>query len=755
MKQGSIEQIEALFGYSPVGIVILDNTDLRILYFNSYLHTQFEMYWDTQEVIGQRVVEFLPHNVRENVLARLRSVTISKDTIEYAELPYEGLLHTRGRTYWHVTIKSAHELFDMHEILLVLIEDVTEKVRSRLLLNTIHAISSAIAGRYALPLVLDRILSSVRTLIGATRCAIFLIEHTNSGNDDMYTSSQTRRATIAAQQGVHISSQDWRPTLNERLLLTHIEREHDTIIIPDTAKVSNIDLPFLDDAGTPCRPSSVLCIPIFEPYTLEESSVTLLTTHAQKANKTILGSIEVYHRRARSFAQEEVTLLEQFARQAGLAIQNARLFQRSNQLARAERRSAHQRKYVMQAIPDGVIIFDPRWRVAETNQAIRTLLGWDDSVVGQTILQALHSSKATLYYDILHLPDPIPELEQRVHTGVIDEFKMIGADGQHYTIRCTYTPIRDDLGDTFAFVVIYHDVTEQTAVRERIEAEVIERTKELAQRNEELKALEHAREDFFTTIAHELKTPLATIHAHLSALLAHDLQESQEERHASLLTADEQAKRLVSMVNHVLDASRVEAGALRLELEAVLLPELFEDLEERLKALIVSSKRYLLTTYPDNLPTVHADYERIISVLTNLLSNAFRYAPEGDTVLLKAEPVFDFQDIQHMHPIGVRLYVIDTGPGITQEQQKLLFTRFSTFATINKQESFEQPDKEQGQASGRWSSTTGLGLYISRGIVEAHESKLILKSEVGQGASFSFILPVYETTPFNIHEKIL
>ena len=140
---------------------------------------------------------------------------------------------------------------------------------------------------------------------------------------------------------------------------------------------------------------------------------------------------------------------------------------------------------------------------------------------------------------------------------------------------------------------------------------------------------------------------------------------------------------------------------------------------------------------------MRADYERIMSVLTNLLSNAFRYAPEGDTVLLKAEPIFDFQDIQHMHPIGVRLYVIDTGPGITQEQQKLLFTRFSTFATINKQESFEQPDKELGQASGRWSSTTGLGLYISRGIVEAHESKLTLKSEVGQGASFSFILPVY------------
>jgi PAS domain S-box-containing protein len=401
---------------------------------------------------------------------------------------------------------------------------------------------------------------------------------------------------------------------------------------------------------------------------------------------------------------------------------------------------------MMQAIPDGVIIFDPRWRVAEINQAIRMLLGWSDTIVGQPIAQALQQSTAMLSYDIMELTDPISELERRAQNGLIDEFKMIGADGRAYTIRCTYTPIRDDLGDTFAFVVIFHDVTEQTAVRERIEAEVIERTKELAQRNEELKILEHAREDFFTTVAHELKTPLANIRAHLNALLTHDVQWSLEEQHASLLIADEQAERLVNMVNHILDASRVEAGALQLNLEAVLLPELFEDLEERLKALIISSKRHLHITYPDTLPAVCADYERIMSVLTNLLSNAFRYAPEGDTVVLKAEPIFAKHDGYHTYPLSVRLYVNDTGPGITQEQQKVLFTRFSTFAAMNTQENngMELLDREQRHVSSRWSSATGLGLYISRGIVEAHESKLVVRSEPGQGASFSFTLPAYE-----------
>ncbi len=750
-----MEQIEALLGCLSVGIVALDSTDLRIRYLNSYLLAQLEQYWNQQEVIGQRVTEFLPGNVRENVLALLHSATISGETLEFTELPYEGLLYTRGRTYWHVTIKTVHELFDLHETLLILVKDVTERVRSRLLLNAIHAISSAIGSPYALSLVLDQILRSVHKLVSAMHCAILLVEHSISGNAGGQSVSPIRRAAIAAQRGIHAISQDWRPIINERLLLGHVEQEHRTSIITNTSTVSEINLPFLDDAGTPRQPGSALCIPIFESYPLDENSASLSPTHTPNAiKKTVLGSIEVYHLQARSFAQEEVVLLEQFAQQVGLVIQNARLFYKSRQTARAEQRNAHQRKYVMQAIPDGIIIFDPRWRIAETNQAIRTLLGWNDTIVGLTIQQAFQRSKATLDYDIIQFVDPVSELERRAHKGMVDEFKMIGADGQPYIIRCTYTPLRDELGDTFAFIVIYHDVTEQTLVRERIEIEVIERTSELAQRNETLKAMEQAREDFFTTVAHELKTPLANIRAHLSVLLAHDWQLSREEQHSAIVTADEQAERLVSMVNDILDASRVEAGALRLDLEAVLLPELFEDLEERLKALIASSKRYLHISYSTALPAVRADYERVMSVLTNLLSNAFRYAPEGDTVLLEAETIFDQGD---RHPIGVTLHVSDNGPGISQEQQKQLFTRFSTFAGMNSQESTrpEQSANEHQHYSSSWSSTTGLGLYISRGIVEAHGSKLVLKSEPGRGASFSFTLQAYQTIEQRIRESDL
>ena len=260
-----------------------------------------------------------------------------------------------------------------------------------------------------------------------------------------------------------------------------------------------------------------------------------------------------------------------------------------------------------------------------------------------------------------------------------------------------------------------------------------------------LKTLERAREDFFTTMAHELKTPLANIRAHLSALQAKDFQWSSEAQQNFLETADEQVERLVGMINHFLDASRVEAGALRLGLEPILIPEMLEDLEERLEALISSSGRHLKVKIPPRLPAVIADYELIMSVLTNLLSNAFRYAPEGDTVLLEVEPVYGADD---QYPSSVELRVTDRGPGMSLEQQAALFTRFSTFAAMNRPDVDRpgQPTDERRRGSTRWSPATGLGLYISRGIIEAHGSKLTLKSSPGEGASFAFILHVANST---------
>jgi PAS domain S-box-containing protein len=923
MQPEQSARLEHILEHMPVGVAILDRTDLRLLYANSYFVSLLQQHWHAQDVVGHLLEEVLPFELRRAAGPRVREVSATGQRAVLDDIPYEGFLETRGRTYWRISIEPftanapvgeqpPAEKHNAEQTLLITIEDVTDHVRSRLHLAAIHHISSAIAGKFALPQVLDRILDAVHRLAGSTRCAVLLMDYSISDGESHITGFEEQirtdteiyhpletvpTVTVAAQKGLHLSAQDWHPQVSEQLLLGQVMRSRRSLIIPDTSIMPEIEFPLLDDNGIPRRPGSVLCVPIFEPVpnpgmSDRPASGGNLDSGAQKG--AILGTIEVYHRRARGLPTEEVELLEQFAQQAGLAIQNARLFLSIDRLARTARRHARQRENVMQAIPDGVIIYDARWRVVDINNAIRNLLGWTDDVIGMHVSEALGRSTAIFPPNSPALSDLVEELERFPYEKRVDEFKIQGADGHYYTIRRSKAPIQDELGNIFAFVIVYHDVTEQAAARERIESEVVARTAELAQRNEalqeaqealelesarlelllgrlpsgvllisandnritlsnhlatellqrmgsipsngsspysddldaaaketigmnieellrgvivygvsgsalpyeeqplflalhkgeaseaelhltafdgqtlfllakaaplrandgtitnavlvwqditKLKALERSREDFFTTMAHELKTPLANVRAHLSALQAKDLQWSTEAQLDFLKTADEQVNRLVEMINNFLDASRVEAGALRLEREPILLPEMVEDLQDRLEALISSSHRQLEINVPIDLPAVSADYELIMSVLTNLLSNAFRYAPEGDIVRLEAELVYDQYDEQ---PIGVELRVIDRGPGITEERQAELFTRFSTFANLRRPAADRpgQPMDARRTGPAHWSATTGLGLYISRGIIEAHGSTLRLQSSPGQGAVFAFTLPL-------------
>jgi signal transduction histidine kinase len=902
MESNLSEPLEFMLAHAPVGLVVLDAATLRVCYANPYFLSLLDEPWRSQGVSGNALVDFLPNSVLAVVEEPLREASANRKALQFNDIPYEGFLETRGRTYWNVSIEPDVQsllpsLFANQppaesgksiQLLLISIEDVTDKMRSRMHINAIHYISSAIAGPFALPQVLDRILQAVQELVGSTRCAILLVEDSISGDQDSHlqatasTGDTPSRVTIAAQKGLHLSSQSWRPQVGEHLLLGKVMQTRHSLVIPNTNLQPEIEFPLLDDDGTPRRPGSVICVPIFEPVPARD-------THPG----AILGSIEVYHRRVRGLPAEEVELLEQFAQQVGLAIQNARFFLTIDRHARDARRQARQRENVMRAIPDGVILYDARWRVADINSVIRRLLGWSDDIIGLHFNEALTRSTAIFLESSPSFQDMVADLEQHPNENRVDEFKMIGADRKLYAIRRSKAPIQDDQGNIFAYVVLYHDVTEQVTAREHIEDEVRARTAELAQRNQALeeaqnalelehsrlelllsrlpsgvllvsasdnsviisnrqtaqllqrmgwnpangapgpyhdldiaseriigmnieelfrsievfgptgeelpyekqplylalhegeaseaelritqpdgqplyllvnaaplrvsdraftdallviqditriKALERAREDFFTSMAHELKTPLANIRAHLSALQASDYEWSAGEQMEFLQTADEQVERLVGMINHFLDASRIEAGALRLDLEPVLLPELFEDVEERLEALIASSKRSLATHIDPGIPAVLADYELIVSVLTNLLSNAFRYAPEGDTVHLDAVLLYNTGEDK---PTGVELRVIDRGSGITPERQAELFTRFSTFAAMRRPEANRPGQPEVARrGSARWSPATGLGLYISRGIVEAHGSKLTLHSAPGEGTTFAFTLGI-------------
>src|SRR5579883_1567444 len=374
-------QLQHILERMTVGVAILDCTTLRVLYANSYLISFCPEPWRSLGLVHRHVQEILPADIYRLAEPLFRQVCLTGEKMSLPEVPYEGFLETRGRTYWRISLELAPSAPGAQQTrsLLVMLEDVTSSVRARLQLEAIRHISAAIAGQSPLHDVLDRILLAMQELVGSKRCAVLLIdaeedevvaqrvyhENTDTGKLLSMTGRTMPVVTIAAQQGLYKGAEDWHPPVSERLLLGEVLRTRQARVVPDTSMIPEVEFPILDDYGKPRRPGSVVCVPILE--TLPEG-----------VPGAVLGTIEIYHRRARGLPGEEVRLLEQFAPQAGLAIQNARLFQRTKLLARLARQQAHQLENVMRAIPDGVIIYDADWRLLSINHTARKLLGWSN-----------------------------------------------------------------------------------------------------------------------------------------------------------------------------------------------------------------------------------------------------------------------------------------------------------------------------------------------------------------------------------------
>lgn len=227
-----------------------------------------------------------------------------------------------------------------------------------------------------------------------------------------------------------------------------------------------------------------------------------------------------------------------------------------------------------------------------------------------------------------------------------------------------------------------------------------------------LRLASEAKDAFLAAASHELRTPLAAAkgHAHLALLKLGGQTEAGPGK--SLQIINRQIDRMAKLVEDLLDISRLQAGRLSLELELFDLPQLV--LETRDRMAVLSQTHELKVEVPEHLEGTW-DRGRFDQVLTNLLSNAIRYSPEGGQVLVRVVAEGD---------TGVHLSVKDEGVGIPSEKQRLIFERF-------------------GRAHGSKYGGLGLGLTISQGIVEQHGGRIWAESSgtVGQGSTFNVWLP--------------
>jgi signal transduction histidine kinase/DNA-binding response OmpR family regulator len=232
---------------------------------------------------------------------------------------------------------------------------------------------------------------------------------------------------------------------------------------------------------------------------------------------------------------------------------------------------------------------------------------------------------------------------------------------------------------------------------------------------EHTKSLDRLKSDFVAVVSHEIRTPLTSVKGAIE-LLADDHYFQNGDQQKKLLTiAHANAERLLVLINDILDFSKLEAATLPMSIERQRLEPVVHQAAQNLRTLIEERQIHLDLVVAEDLPEMMMDANRIAQVLTNLLSNAIKFSPVGGRIEIAAEPWED----------GVRVGVRDHGEGISPENLAKLFQKFS------------QIDSSATRKAGG----TGLGLVISKGIVEQHGGRIWVESLVAVGSTFFFTLP--------------
>ncbi len=246
-------------------------------------------------------------------------------------------------------------------------------------------------------------------------------------------------------------------------------------------------------------------------------------------------------------------------------------------------------------------------------------------------------------------------------------------------------------------------------------------TAELRAANEQLKSLDRLKDDFMSSVTHELRTPLTSIRA-FAELMRDDPQMDVAQRQQFLGLVVAETERLTRLVNQVLDMAKIESGHAEWRTTDVDLRALLQQAVQTTAELFRERGAQVDLHLPDALPPLQADADRLMQVVLNLLSNAAKFVPR-DSGRVEVRLLHDTQ--------GVTITVQDNGPGVPPDQQRLVFEKF-----------------RQGGDSLNRPQGTGLGLPISRQIVEHFGGRMWLTSDPGQGACFGFELPWrYEPAP--------
>lgn len=384
---------------------------------------------------------------------------------------------------------------------------------------------------------------------------------------------------------------------------------------------------------------------------------------------------------------------------------------------------------LVSTIADGAVLVDTNLRVILANTTAREIFGWqDNSVIRQNVLH--------------HLPSELTiKITKPLYQLVADSYIRDHQDNhidQGQENYCSLITTNADSEDNFSvgneFRITIHDPTKRTlrvllsqvldrdrvaaGNRDRENIRGIAMTVQDITRETELN---EAKSQFISNVSHELRTPLFNIKSFIETLSEYGEDLSPEQRKEFLDTANHETDRLTRLVNDVLDLSRLESNR-TYNLTAV---NLIQPIEQTIRTHQLNAKDKeieLIKEIDDSVPRVVGHYDLLLQVFTNLVGNALKFTNPGGKVTLRA-----YRAPEQGETEQVRIEVADTGIGIPQEDKEAIFERF--FRVENRVHTLEG---------------TGLGLSIVKNIIDKHNSRVHIESDVGVGTTFWFDLPVYQ-----------
>jgi len=241
--------------------------------------------------------------------------------------------------------------------------------------------------------------------------------------------------------------------------------------------------------------------------------------------------------------------------------------------------------------------------------------------------------------------------------------------------------------------------------------------KNIKKKNNRKETIERLKTEFVSLAAHQLRTPLSAIKWILRILLDNDTEKLTKQQIELLEMAYQSNERMIILINDLLDVTQIEEGRFLFKKKQASLNKIIEDNIAKHKKLIKSKKINILFQEPKkDTPEIKIDTEKINLVIEHILENAIRYTPEDGEIIVSIAC-----DGKH-----IKTTIKDSGIGIPKEQQKRVFEKF-----------FRADNAIKTETEG-----TGLGLFICKNIIEAHNGKIWFKSKKGKGTTFWFTLPI-------------